>query len=177
MRTYPIAGGRTRIDNVMTGKWFLNDMLFEPQYSYIRQENGRQVEFGRLLFADELQRYLQQHPQLAKPEEGTEAYSQLLDQVARHAAGRAETLGTRTYDAQGRVLKDAAKFFFTTYQRDEQGRVQTTEEYSHNSPPTPPVRQRRSVFSYLPNGLVTREEVSEEINGLAAIRYYRYQYY
>lgn len=177
VRTYPISGGRTRIDNVMTGKWFMNNMLFEPQYMYSRQENGRQVEVGRLLFANDLRSYLQQHPEVTKPEEGTEAYSQLLDQVARHAAGRAETLGTRTYDAQGRLLKDAAKFFFTTYQRNGQGQVQTTEHYIQNLLTAPAIRQNRTVFSYLPNGLVASEEVSEDINGLVAVRYYRYQYY
>ena len=177
LRTYPTSGGRTRSDYVMTGKWFMNNMFFEPQYTYTRQEKGHQVEFGRLLFEDDLRDYLRQHPQLAKPEEDTEAYSQLLDQVARHAAGRAETLVTRTYDAQGRLLKDAAKYFFTTYQRNEQGRVQTTEFYIQNLLTAPPARQDRTTFSYLPNSLVTREEVSEEINGLTAIRYYRYQYY
>lgn len=177
LRTYPIPGGRLRSDFVMTGKWFMNDMLPAPQYTYTRQEGGRQVEFGRLLFEDDLRDYLRQHPQVARPAEGTEAYSQLLDQVARHAAGRAETLNTRTYDAQGRLLKDAAKYFFTTYQRSDQGRVQTSEYYIQNQLSAPPARQRRTVFSYLPNGLVAREELLEEINGLATMRYYRYQYY
>lgn len=55
--------------------------------------------------------------------------------------------------------------------------MQTTEFYSQNRPADPPGRQHRTVFSYLPSGLVAREEESEEINGLAAIRYYQYRYY
>jgi len=177
LRTYPTPGGRTRADYLLTGKWFMNDLMTEPQYTYTRQENGREVEFGWMHFEDDLRAYLAQHPQVAKPAEGTEAYSRLLDQVARHAAGRAETLGTNSYDAQGRLLKEAAKYFFTTYQRNDQGRLQTTAYYIQNQLSIPPAQQNHTVLSYLPSGLLARQEITEEINGLADIRYYLYRYY
>jgi|GEM_PF-3147709 len=175
-RTYPAPGERTRFDYMLTGNWVIGG-LTEPQYAYTRQEQGRQMEAGVLHFEDDLRAYLAQHPQASQPEAGTEAYYHLLDQVARHAAGRPEPSSTRTYDAQGRLLKDAAKYFFTTYQRNDQGRVQSTQEYIQNVLTAPPVPQDHTVFGYLPNGLVDHEEVTGATLGLEAIRYYRYRYY
>lgn len=176
LRTYPAPGGRTRTDYMLTGQWF-STALTEPQYTYTRQEQGRDVEFGVLHFEEDLRTYLAQHPQAAKPAEGTTAYYHLLDQVARHAAGRAETVGTTTYDAQGRRLREAAKYSFTTYQRTAQGRLQTTAYYIQNQLDKPPIQQNHTALSYLPNGLVARQEITEELTGLAGIRYYLYRYY
>jgi YD repeat-containing protein len=178
VRTYPTPNGRTRIDYLMTGQCFLNDMvLVEPQYLYERKEKGRMVELGTLRFEAALQDYLRQHPEVPAPTQGTHAYSDLLDYVARHADGQADAPLRNTYDAQGRLLRETSRYQYTSYQRNAQGRLQGTELYAQRLPTDTPAREHYSTFSYQPNGLVAKEERSEQINGLAGIRYYRYRYY
>ncbi|AII53834.1 hypothetical protein [Hymenobacter sp. APR13] len=145
----------------------------EPKYYYYRVEKGRTVESGKVTFEQEIQQYVEKHPEAMRYVLGSQyAFHTLHDYVARRTAGTLEPTTKAVYNRQGQLLMETSYGTRTAYQRDDAGRAITStvaQELGGGGVVT--------AYFYRPDGLLAREVVTRPDGTPDENRYYRYRFY
>jgi hypothetical protein len=158
-RSYQGPAGTIRID-VLT---MSNQELQEVDYHYTRRQ-GLTEESGDL-FYDSLLRAHGTHHRLPTTHP---ALDYLQDSLARRTMGQRVAEFRSTYDASGRLLKRNG----LVYLRNAQGRLTATLQPSTRRPPG-----SRTVYDYLPNGLVASQKSVSDLGVTGVVYSYSYRYY